>query len=186
VLTDHPGSSFRASITGAAHQAAAGARWYAVHTRSRHEKRVREQLASRPEVEVFLPLWQHRSRWKDRVKTIDVPLFPNYCFARFRYEERFQVLRVSGVLDLVGADGRPEPVPEVEIETIRSLVRSGLRYDPHPFLVEGAEVEVISGPFMGVRGRLVRKDRALRVVVSIRLIRQSVSVEIDSRYVAVA
>jgi transcription termination/antitermination protein NusG len=155
-------------------------RWYAVRTRSRHEKRVREHLAGRPGIEVYLPLWERRSRWKDRIKSVQTPLFPGYCFARFRSSDRLHVLKAFGVVDLVGPGGEPEPIPDAEIDAIRALVGSGLTYEPLPFLAEGMEVEVIRGPLMGVRGRLLRKDRGLRVVLSVRSIRQSVSVEIDA------
>ncbi len=155
-------------------------RWYAVRTRSRHEKRVHEQLAGRPQVDVFLPLWERRSRWKDRIKRIQVPLFPGYCFARFLYADRLRVLKVFGVVDLVGPGGEPEPIPDAEMQAIRALVGSGLTYEPFPFLAEGMEVEVVRGPMMGVRGRLLRKDRGCRVVLSVTSIRQSVSVEIDA------
>ena len=155
-------------------------RWYAVRTRSRHEKRVQEQLTGRPGIDVFLPLWERRSRWKDRIKRIQVPLFPGYCFARFRYLDRLQVLTAFGVVDLVGPGGEPEPIPDGEVAAIHALVGSGLAYEPFPFLAEGMEVEVSRGPMLGIRGRLLRKDRGLRVVLSVTSIRQSVSVEIDA------
>ena len=155
-------------------------RWYAVRTRSRHEKQVRAQLADRPGIDVFLPLWERRSRWKDRIKRIQVPLFPGYCFARFARPERLRVLRAVGVVGLVGVGGEPEPIPEGEIEAIRTLAASRLSYEPFPFLTEGMTVEVVRGPLMGVRGRLLRRDRECRVVLSVTLIRQSVSVEIDA------
>jgi transcription termination/antitermination protein NusG len=155
-------------------------RWYAVRTRSRHEKQVHRQLADRPRIDVFLPLWERRSRWKDRVKRIQEPLFPGYCFARFGRPDRLRVLKAVGVVGVVGPGGEPEPIPESEIEAIRALARTRLSYEPFPFLAEGAIVEVVRGPLMGVRGRLLRRDRELRVVLSVTLIRQSVSVEIDA------
>lgn len=151
-----------------------------MRTRSRHEKRVCEQLADRPGIDVFLPVWERRSRWKDRIKRIQVPLFPGYCFARFRYPDRLQVLKAFGVVELVGPAGQPEPIPDAEMDAIHTLVGSHLAYEPFPFLTEGMQVEVIRGPLMGVRGRLLRKGRDLRVVLSVTLIRQSVSVEIDA------
>ena len=139
-----------------------------------------EQLVGRKEIDVFLPLWERRSRWKDRIKRIHVPLFPGYCFARFRYPDRLRVLKAFGVVELVGPGGEPEPIPDAEMEAIHALVGSGLAYEPFPFLAEGMEVEVSRGPMMGVRGRLLRKDRGLRVVLAVTSIRQSVSVEIDA------
>jgi len=157
-----------------------------VRTRSRHEKRVREQLAGHQEVEVFLPLYERRSRWKDRIKKVATPLFPGYCFVRFRRPDRLTVLKTVGVVGLVGLGGEPEPVPDSEIEAIRALAGTRLSYQPFPFLSEGTMVEVTRGPLMGVRGRLLRKDREFRVVLSVTLIRQSVSVEIDVADVAPA
>jgi transcription antitermination factor NusG len=170
--------------TGVAQDAALEPRWYAVRTRSRHEKRVHAQLADRPGIEVFLPLRERRSRWKDRVKRIQEPLFPGYCFARFRHPDRLRVLKAAGVVGLVGASGEPEPIPDREIEAIRTLAGSRLSYEPFPFLAEGMVVEVVRGPLMGVRGKLLRKDRELRVVLSVTSIRQSVSVVIDAEDVA--
>ena len=139
-----------------------------------------EQLAGRQEIDAFLPLWERRSRWKDRIKRIQVPLFPGYCFARFCYADRLLVLKAFGVVDLVGPGGDPEPIPDAEMGAIHALVGSGLKYEPFPFLAEGTEVEVTRGPMVGVRGRLLRKDRGHRVVLSVTSIRQSVSVEIDA------
>jgi len=157
--------------------------WYAVRTRSRHEKVVRDQLAAKS-LEPFLPLWTRWSRWKDRRKQIATPLFPGYCFARFQLADKLLVLKTPGVVGIAGVKGTIEPVSSEEIEAIRTLVDGPLRYDPCPFLTEGMEVEVVRGPLMGVRGRLLRKDRAARLVISVTLIRQAASVEIDAADVA--
>ncbi len=159
------------------------AQWYAVRTRSRHEKVVRDYLAARG-AEPFLPLWSRWSRWKDRRKQIATPLFPGYCFAWFEPGQKLQVLKTPGVVEIVGTNGAIEPIPSVEIEAIRTLVNGPLRYDPWPFLAEGMEVEVLRGPLMGVRGWLLRKDRMARLVISITLIRQAASVEIDAADIA--
>jgi transcriptional antiterminator NusG len=157
--------------------------WYAVRTRSRHEKLVRDELQARG-AEPFLPLWERWSRWKDRRVRIATPLFPGYCFARFGPAERLRVLTVRGVVGIVGGPGGPEPVPPRELEAVRALVEGPLRYDPCPFLEVGMEVEVIRGPLLGVRGRLLRKGRSTRLLVGVNLIRQGVSLDIDAADVA--
>ena len=161
----------------------AGPHWYALRTRSRHEKVVRDQLEARG-IEPFLPLWARRSQWKDRRKLIATPLFPGYCFARFQLAEKLAVLTTPGLVQIVGTNGAPEPVPGAEIEAVRTLVNGPLRYDPCPFLAEGMEAEVIRGPLMGLRGRLIRKDRTARLVIAVTLIRQGASLEIDAADVA--
>ena len=158
-------------------------RWYALRTRARHEKKVRDQLVDRA-IETFLPVAERWSQWKDRKKKVEFPLFPGYCFARFPLIERLRVLNVFGVAHLVGMNGRAEPIGDAEIDGIQRLVSTTLRYDPHPFLAEGMEVEVIRGPLAGVRGKLLRKDRVTRLVLAVTLIRQAAVVEIHPADVA--
>ena len=153
--------------------------WYAVRTRSRHEQVVREQL-ERKGLEAFLPTVTRWSRWKDRKKKIDWPLFPGYCFARFQSDGRLPVLKCSGVVSIVSFDGEIVSIPEHEIEGIRRLVESDLQFDPCPLIHEGMMVEVIHGPLKGVIGRLVRKGAHARLMLSVDLIGQAVSVEVDA------
>ena len=153
--------------------------WFAVWTRSRHEQVVREQLAKK-HIDVFLPTITKWSRWKDRKKKIDWPLFPGYCFARFNPEDPLAILKCTGVVNIVSFEGKPAPIPEIEIESIRTLVGSELQFDPCPLIHEGQMVEVVHGPLKGVIGRLMRKDaHRARLVLSVDLIGQAVSVEVD-------
>ena len=157
----------------------AEAQWYAIWTRSRHEKAVRDQL-ERKSIEVFLPTIAKWSRWKDRKKKIDWPLFPGYCFARFDAADRLPVLTCDGVVQIVGNEGMPSPIPAYEVEGIRQLVESELAYDPCPLVKEGEMVKVVSGPLKGIVGRLVRKGVHARLMLSVDLIGQAVSVEVDA------
>ncbi|NJD68482.1 MAG: hypothetical protein C3F12_09640 [Candidatus Methylomirabilota bacterium] len=154
-------------------------RWYALRTRSRHEKRVSAQVDSRG-IEVFLPLIGRRNRWKDRTVKVELPLFPGYCFAHFAWNDRLQVLTAPGVVEVLGVGGQGVPVAETEIENVRRLVTSTLRVDPYPFLEPGRAVEVRRGPLKGLRGFLVRKAAKARLVIAVSLIRQGASVEIDA------
>jgi transcription antitermination factor NusG len=153
--------------------------WFAIWTRSRHEKLVRDQLQQK-HVEVFLPTINKWSRWKDRKKQIEWPLFPGYCFARFDVQDRLPILKCEGVVTIVGTEGQPSPIPPVEIDSIRQLIDSELAFDPCPLIKEGMMVEVKAGPLKGVVGRLVRKGSHARLVLSVDLIGQAVSVEVDA------
>ena len=156
-----------------------GLAWYAVWTRSRHEQVVREQL-ERKGIEAFLPTITRWSHWKDRKKQVDWPLFPGYCFVRFNGAERLPVLKCTGVVNIISFDGDIAPIPAHEIESIRQLVESDLQFDPCPLIREGMMVEVTHGPLKGVVGRLVRKGSHARLVLSVDLIGQAVSVEVDA------
>ena len=163
-----------------ANPAADTADWFAIWTRSRHEQVVGEQLEKR-HIEVFLPTVTRWSRRKDRKKKIDWPLFPGYCFARFDPDNPLAILKCTGVVNIISFDGKPAPIPTIEIDSIRRLVGSELQYDPCPLLHEGQLVEVTHGPLKGVVGRLMRKDGArARLVLSVDLIGQAVSVEVDA------
>jgi transcription antitermination factor NusG len=153
--------------------------WYALWTRSRHEKLVVRELTTR-RVEAFLPTILRWSVWKDRRKQIDWPLFPGYCFARFDPTTRFAILNCLGVVTIVSFSGELAPIPDSEIEGIRRLVSSDLRYDPCPLIREGTRVEVVRGPLAGVVGRLVRKGSHAHLVLSVDAVNQAVSVQVDA------
>ncbi len=153
--------------------------WFALWTRSRHEQVVCEQLEQK-RIDVFLPTVTKWSRWKDRKKKIDWPLFPGYCFARFDPRDRLPILKCMGVVSIISFEGEPAPIPELEINGIRQLVESDLAFDPCPMIREGMMVEVVHGPLKGVVGRLMRKNEKARLVLSVDLIGQAVSVEVDA------
>ncbi len=111
-------------------------RWYALRTRSRHEKMERDQLDHQG-IEHLLPTVKRLSQWKDRKKEVKVPLFAGYCFVRFGSDQKLPILKTVGVVDIVGSGQRPEPIPDEEIAAIRTLMASDLPYDAHPYLQEG-------------------------------------------------
>ena len=152
---------------------------FALWTRSRHEKVVREQLEQK-RIDVFLPTITKWSRWKDRKKKIAWPLFPGYCFARFDPHLRLPILKCTGVVSIISFQGEPAPIPEHEIEGIRRLIESDLAFDPCPMIREGMMAEVMHGPLRGVIGRLIRKSDKARLLLSVDLIGQGVSVEVDA------
>lgn len=154
-------------------------RWYAVYTCSRREKRVAEVLAKR-QVEFFLPTYKTVRRWKDRRVTLDLPLFPGYVFTRIKAGDRLRVLEVPGVVRFVCFDGRPQPLPDCDVEALRNGLCMKLKAQPYPYLKVGHRVRIKYGPLQGVEGILVRKKDSLRLVISLDLIMRSVAVEVDA------
>jgi transcription antitermination factor NusG len=153
--------------------------WLAVRTHPRAERVVRDYL-QRKAVEVFLPTVTRWSRWKDRKKAIDWPLFPGYCFARVDARDDLAVLTCPRVAGIVSFGGERAPIPDEEIGSLRALVTSELAFDPVPFIKEGTRVAVVSGPLRGATGRLVRKGTRARLVLAVDIIAQAVSVEVDA------
>jgi transcription antitermination factor NusG len=127
----------------------------------------------------FLPLYHKKSRWSDRVKDLDLPLFPGYIFSKFDAHRRFPILAIPGVVSIVGNGRHPEPVNESELNAVRRFVESGLSVMPWPFLQPGDLVVIERGALAGLEGILVEAKGQCRVVVSVGLLQRSVSVEID-------
>lgn len=154
-------------------------RWYAVYTSANHEKRVAEQLAART-IDHFLPSYASVRRWKDRRVTLQLPLFPGYVFVRVELRNRLQVLQIPGVARLVGFGGMPVPLPEDEIDALRTGLASGVRVEPHPYLNVGRRARIKQGPLAGLEGILLRWKGNWRVVLSLDLIQRSVAVDVDA------
>ena len=153
--------------------------WWAVYTRHQHEKAVAQVLSTKG-FEVFLPLYDSVRRWKDRNKTLSLPLFPCYVFVRGGLDRRLQVVTTPGIHTILYSGERLAFIPNDEIDSIRKAVNSPTRVEPHPFLRCGEKVRVTRGSLEGVVGVLVRKKSLFRLVLSVEMLAQSVSVEIDA------
>lgn len=156
--------------------------WYAVHTRSNFEKVVYTELGQRG-IESFWPAFDEVHQWKDRKKRVERPVFPGYVFVQIvdRPESRIQVLRTNGVVRILGSGSDIESIPDIEIDSVRRLLDSRKQCYAHPLLREGAWVRVKRGPLRDAEGRLVRLKNETRLVLSINLLSQSVSTEVDIR-----
>lgn len=152
--------------------------WYALQTRGRHEKFVDGELKKKG-IETFLPLRKITRHWSDRVKQIEEPLFSGYLFVRIPLKDRIKVLETKGSVRLVSFHSLPVPVSEKELEAVRRFIEEKVSIDPFPYLTKGNRVYIRSGPLKGVEGFIVRKDKHMRLVISLDLLLQSISVEID-------
>lgn len=156
------------------------ATWYGLHTRPRHEKIVAQRLEERG-VTAFLPLVSETHRWSDRKKTVQLPLFSCYVFAKFTPNrlDRLRVLRVEGVFGFVGARGEGTPIPEEQIDAVRSLVETQLPWSSHPFLKIGQRVRIRSGVLDGMEGILVSRNGDRSLVISVDAIQRSLAVRVE-------
>ena len=156
------------------------AQWFAVYTRSRHEKVVAEELWNRS-IESFLPLRQQVSIWKDRRKLVQLPLFPGYLFVKTNMNaHRLDILKVPSVVRIIGFAGTPEPIPDSQVSAVKSLVFHQMELDPYPYLTEGDPVRIVRGPLRDLEGRLIEKKNRFTFVIAIDLIQQAVACEIDA------
>lgn len=153
--------------------------WFAIQTWPRHEKKVAAELREKG-VSVFLPLFCEKRRWSDRQRFLESPLFPQYAFVRIPQNpsERIAVLRTIGVRGFVGKRGAGLPVPDCEIEAIRTVLAQGVPFNPHIFLNVGKRVRIRGGSLDGVEGVLTAINNDATLVVSVELIQRSLAIRI--------
>jgi transcription antitermination factor NusG len=153
------------------------AHWYAVHTCSRREKQVARVFSERG-IENLLPLYQ-RKQSRRRSVVSWLPLFPGYVLVRILLREYLCVLQVPGVVRLVSFHGRPAEIDDDEIHAIRIAMQKGLNVQPHPYVKIGKLVEIHCGALQGTRGHVIRRNKNLRVVLSVEALGQSIVVEVN-------
>jgi transcription termination/antitermination protein NusG len=152
--------------------------WYAVRVKPNYEKPVAAALRGKG-LEEFLPLFRSKRKWSDRVKVMDLPLFPGYVFCRLNLDVRMPLITTPGFLYIVGVGKKPEPVEESEIEAIQSILKAGVAVSPWPNLVVGQKVQLKRGPLRGLVGVLTKiAPNQLRMYVSVTLLKRSISVEV--------
>jgi transcription antitermination factor NusG len=156
--------------------------WFALRVRPNYEKPVAAALRGKGFQE-FLPLIESRRQWSDRVKVMNLPLFPGYLFCRLNLDERMPLLTTPGFLYLVGVGRNPEPVNESEIEAIQSVLRSGLPVTPWPSLMVGQKVRLKHGPLRGLEGVLTKIANQHRMYVAVTLLKRSISVEVSPEWI---
>jgi transcription antitermination factor NusG len=154
--------------------------WYAIRTRSRHEKLVARQLLELG-VTTFVPLSTQVRQWSDRRKLVEFPLFPGYAFVHMQYEpqERMRVLRTTGVVGFVGSHGQGMAIPDKQIEDVRTILDSRVPCESYPFLKIGQRVRIRGGALEGTEGILVEHQADRMLVVSVELIQRSVSIRLQ-------
>lgn len=153
-------------------------RWRVLHVISNHEKRVAQHLYARA-LECYLPLYHQRSRWTDRVVSLERPLFAGYVFVRrFAPEATLSVISIPGVLRLLGESER-DTLSEAEIARIREGLASGCILRPHPGLALGSVVRVLRGVFEGAEGVVTDFRRQCKVVMALSATGQLFSLEVE-------
>lgn len=154
--------------------------WFAIQTYPRHEKSVSDQLSLKG-VDNYLPVVASIHQWSDRRKQVEMPLFPGYAFVHIppSAEHRVQVLQVGGVQGFVGAGRQGLPIPDSQIENIRTLLQNKISLDPYPFLKIGQRVRIRGGSLNGIEGILVRRNGTRRLVISVDTLERSLSVCVE-------
>ncbi len=158
--------------------------WFAILARTGREKST-TLLLENLGYQCFLPVSKSRRQWSDRIKELEVPLFPGYLFCRMNPHNRLPVLQTPGVIQIVGVGKSPIPVEEEEIAAIQRAEKSGLSVMPWPYLKVGYVARIEDGPLSGLSGIIVKIKSGLKLVLSVTLLQRSVAVEVDRHWLSV-
>ncbi len=154
--------------------------WYAVQTRARHERVVVQRFQEKG-LTTFLPVYTEVRRWSDRWKSVELPLFSCYVFVKIMptNEDRLKVLCTDSVFDLVGTPRQGTPIPDEQIDAVRTIVNERMNWETFPFLKIGQRVRIRSGALAGVEGILVSRNGKRSVVVSVDALQRSLAVRVE-------
>ena len=131
-------------------------KWHVVYIRSRAEKKAAIELLQK-NIETYLPLQRKLRQWSDRKKWVEMTLISGYLFVYISRKEYDIVLQSNYVVSYVRFEGKAAIIPERQIESLKIMLsQDNLDIDVTPQKFEiGQRIEVISGPLIGVSGKLV-------------------------------
>ncbi len=154
--------------------------WYCLRTKPKHERLASASLRSEAGVEVFCPFLRfERARSTGRVWVVEA-MFPNYIFVRFDYLAQFrQVKSCRGVMKIVAFGGVPVVVPPGIVSDLRAAVSDEETIVIEPGVEVGEEVNLVAGPFRGLRAMVTRLMPAReRVAVLLEVLGMEREVEV--------
>jgi transcription antitermination factor NusG len=152
--------------------------WFAIQVRTCTE-RTATTILQYQGYECFLPVSRSKRHWSDRIKQLDVPLFPGYLFCRFDPNNRLPVLKTPGVIQIVGIGKTLIPIDDDEVAALQCVNKNGLPAQPWPFLQVGQIARIEYGPLRGLTGMVIQIKSEFRLVLCVTLLQRSVAVEVD-------
>lgn len=161
--------------------------WYAVYTRPRSEKKLREGL-TKVGIETYLPLLRVRKKWSDRYKWVEEPAFASYLFVRINPgHDALRVLRLPQAVQWVSTEGSPTVISDTDMELLRLAVENfaeSLVIRDTSLLSAGEKVRIHDGPFAGKEAVVDRIQGKTLVVVAFPALNKSIQVEVPVEQIA--
>jgi transcription antitermination factor NusG len=153
--------------------------WCALYVMPHHEMTV-ARILSNEGYEQFMPTYSARRKWSDRLKILELPLFPGYVFCRVQKETAGGVLKLPGVHSIVGFGGKICAIDDREIEILQQIVTSGRDFTSTSYWNVGDKVEITEGPLAGIVGTLRFVKNRCQLVISVDMLMQSAAVTIHA------
>lgn len=150
--------------------------WHVLHTKSRQEKAVADDLAAMG-IGHFLPLVRQKKYHGNRKVTVDAPLFPGYVFLRGELDDAYRADRTKRIASIIKVIDQQKLDWELSNLHIALIKQAPLVAFPH--LKQGVRVEVRSGPFRGLQGIIEDRLANARIILQVDLLGRAVSMEIE-------
>ncbi len=151
--------------------------WYCVYTRPRHEKAV-AMKCDRLDINFYLPLRRVTHHYKSGKKRYWLPLFRGYVFGLSAPDKRIELSREERVLSVLEVSDQQTFIDEL-LQIYRGLQVS-CELQPVPYLARGRHVEIVRGPFKGIRGVVEEVKSRFRVMLTATMMNSSVPLEVDA------
>ena len=139
-----------------------GDAWYVVYTAPKAEKKVQQRLTEQG-IDVFLPLHLTPRKWSDRVKMVEMPLFPSYLFVFTRKSDLYNLVRVPGIARIIYFEGEPAVVQPHEIKAIRQFLEYANGKKCQVELDD--EVKITIGPLKDSKGKVIKIGKKYAVLL---------------------
>ena len=166
-------------------------RWYAVHTYSGHEFKVRgklERIIENSELteqfgQIIVATEEFVEMKDGKRRTSERKLFPGYLLIEMEMNDqtRFLVTNTPGVSAFIGTTSGPQPLDQADIDRILGRIeKKPTKEKPEiPYQV-GEQVRVIDGPFTGFSGLIDEVDGERgKVKVMVSIFGRATPVELD-------
>ncbi|MBN8691387.1 MAG: transcription termination/antitermination factor NusG [Armatimonadetes bacterium] len=164
--------------------------WYAVHTISGHENKVREVLTRRAQVEGFwdydlfeilIPTEREQATRSGKRVVVDKKVFPGYILVQMNMtDDTYKLVKsTSGVTGFVQSGNKPVPLEDYEVRRIMSNLEAS-KETPKVAYVKADIIRVIEGPFSDYTGKIeeVNLERE-KLKVLINIFGRETPVELD-------
>lgn len=138
--------------------------WWVARTKPKKEKVLAWYLYSH-QIGYFLPLFKKRQPSENRHRYSLLPLYPSYIFFMADLQGRYQALKSNEIVEILEVKDQERLISE--LQNIDMALKAN--YVPYPCSSHevGDEVTISRGPLKGIRGIVVRKDKATRLVLKI-------------------
>ena len=139
-------------------------------------------LTYRQDFEIFLPFIKNKRLYRRKLQWITSPMFPRYLFISITDLDRLPKIRSTrGVSSLVTFGVNvPAQIPFEVVNEIRSRCEDGVLVLDEPEFTEGDKVEVIAGPYQGLKAVFDRKTSdEQRVVILLEIMSTLAQVEVS-------